>query len=200
MKSDKNNKTVRKGGYMKKEYRNVIRTKKMIRKAFTELLEEKKDIEHISVNELAERADLSKSTFYYHYEDIYAVAEEFESELIDKLSEVLEEIEKEQATEYDIYIKIVIDFLKEHEDMYCKVISSSSPKLFIDKLKSILSKKVFEQSKTLPFSKDENIRYVQIRFLTNACVDTMVDYFKGFLNASLEQVGEILLGIIDKLK
>ena len=185
---------------MKKEYRNVIRTKKMIRNAFTELLEEKKDIEHISVNELAERADLSKSTFYYHYEDIYAVAEEIESELIDKISEVLEEIEKEQATEYDIYIKIVIDFLKEHEDMYCKVICSSSPKLFIDKLKSILSKKVFEQSKTLPFSKDENIRYVQIRFLTNACVDTVVDYFKGFLNVSLEQVGKIILNIIDKIK
>ena len=65
---------------------------------------------------------------------------------------------------------------------------------------SVLSKKVFEGSKTLLFAKDESIRYVQVRFLTNACVDTMVDYFKGFLNVSLEQVGEILLGIIDKLK
>ena len=80
---------------MKKEYRNVIRTKKMIRNAFTELLEEKKEIENISVSELSERADLSKSTFYYHYPDIYAVAEEFETELIEKLLNILDKIEKE---------------------------------------------------------------------------------------------------------
>ena len=185
---------------MKKEYRNVIRTKKMIRKAFTDLLEEKKDIENISVNELVDRADLSKSTFYYHYQDIYAVAAEFEIELIDKLSEILDKIEEERATEYDSYIKIVIDFLKEHEDMYRKVVCSSSPRLFVDRLKSVLAKKVFEESKTLPFSKDANVRYVQVRFLTNACVDTMVDYFKGYLTVSLEQVGEIILNILKKIE
>ena len=185
---------------MKKEYRNVIRTKKTIRKAFTELLEEKKDIEHISVRELTERADLSKSTFYYHYEDIYAVAEELETELIDKLLNVLETIENDQATEYDRYIKIVIDFLKEQEEMYRKVVCSSSPKLFVEKLKSILAKKVFDKSQRLPFSANVNVRYVQVRFLTNACVDTMVDYFKGLLNVSLEQVGGILLKFIEQIQ
>ena len=185
---------------MKKVYRNVVRTKKMIRQAFTDLLEEKKDLEKISVSELAERADLSKSTFYYHYEDIYAVAEEIERELIDKLSEVLERIEVEQASEYDRYIKIIMDFLREQEEMYRKVICSSSPILFIEKLKFILSKKVFEESKGLPFSSDLSVRYVQIRFLTNACVDTMVDYFKGVLDLPLEQVSSIILGVLDKLR
>ncbi len=185
---------------MKKVYRNVVRTKKMIRQAFTDLLEEKKDLEKISVSELAERADLSKSTFYYHYEDIYAVAEEIERELIDKLSEVLERIEVEQASEYDRYIKIIMDFLREQEEMYRKVICSSSPILFIEKLKFILSKKVFEESKVLPFSSDLSVRYVQIRFLTNACVDTMVDYFKGVLDLPLEQVSSIILGVLDKLR
>lgn len=184
---------------MKKEYRNVIRTKKMIRTAFMELLEERKDIEHISVNALVERADLSKSTFYYHYEDIYAVVEEMENELLAKFLEVLEQIKKEQATEYGTYIKIIIDFLKEHEDIYRKATCASSSLLFMEKLKSILSKKVFENNQTFPFSKNANIHYLQVRFLTNAFVDTLADYFKGVLNVSLDQLGETLLGFIDKL-
>ena len=80
------------------------------------------------------------------------------------------------------------------------MICSSSPILFIEKLKFILSKKVFEESKVLPFSSDLSVRYVQIRFLTNACVDTMVDYFKGVLDLPLEQVSSIILGVLDKLR
>lgn len=66
----------------------------MIRTAFVELVGEKKNMEIITVGELAERADIAKSTFYNQYDDVYAVAEEFESELIAKLSAVLDEIER----------------------------------------------------------------------------------------------------------
>ena len=48
---------------MKKEYRCTARTKKMIRAAFVELVGEKKNMETITVGELAERADIAKSTF-----------------------------------------------------------------------------------------------------------------------------------------
>ena len=78
---------------MKKEYRCVTRTKKMIRAAFAELIGEKRNMESITVGELAERADIAKSTFYNHYDDVYAVAEEFENELIGELSATLDEIE-----------------------------------------------------------------------------------------------------------
>lgn len=184
---------------MKKEYRNVIRTKKMIRTAFMELLEEKKEIENISVTELAERADLSKSTFYYHYEDIFAVAEEIENELFDKLSAVLDQIKNSHTTDYDTPIKVVISFLKENEDMYRKAILSSSSQLFVDKLKSVLTKKILESREMVPHEQNASIRYVQVRFLSNAFVDTLADYFKGILNIPLEQVGEIVLRFIGKL-
>ena len=42
------------------------------------------------------------------------------------------------------------------------------------------------------FSDNKKERCVQIRFLTNACVDTMVDYFKGNIDLSLDEVGEII--------
>ena len=185
---------------MKKEYRCVTRTKKMIRAAFAELIGEKRNMESITVGELAERADIAKSTFYNHYDDVYAVAEEFENELISELSATLDEIEVKNATEYEDYIRKVIGFLKENEDIYRKAVTSSDVRFFIEKLKSIISKKVFEESATLPFSQNKADKYAQIRFLTNACVDTMVDYFKGTLDMTLDEVGEIIISFLNRLK
>ena len=107
----------------------------MIRAAFVKLLGEKKNMETITVGELAERADIAKSTFYNHYDDVYAVAEEFENELIAKLSAVLDEIELERSSEYESYFRKVIEFLKVSEDIYRKAITSSDIRFFIEKLK-----------------------------------------------------------------
>ena len=58
------------------EYRNSLRSKRLIRQAFAELMQEKQSIDKITVKEIIERADISKSTFYSHYQDIYALLED----------------------------------------------------------------------------------------------------------------------------
>ena len=185
---------------MKKEYRCATRTKKKIRAAFVELVGEKKNMETITVGELTARADIARSTFYNHYDDVYAVAEEFENELLAKLSAVLDEIELERSIEYENYFRKVIEFLKANEDIYRKAITSPDVKLFIEKLKVIISKKIFEESAVLPFSKNKAEKYAQIRFLTNACVDTMVDYFKGNIDLSLDEVGEVIMDFLHNMR
>ena len=59
----------------KKEYRSAARSRRLIRRAFLELLDER-PFEKITVLELAERADVNRSTFYAHYPDIFGVVEE----------------------------------------------------------------------------------------------------------------------------
>lgn len=93
-----------------KTYRNAERTKRWIRRTFTEMMAEKRDIEKITVTELARRADISKTTFYYHYDDIYAVAEEFENELIEQLSAVLSEISRGGfSVPFDTVIEVILE-------------------------------------------------------------------------------------------
>ncbi|UKI49656.1 MAG: TetR/AcrR family transcriptional regulator [Clostridium sp.] len=96
------------------EYRNSIRSKKLIREAFAKILEEKKDINKISVKEIVERADISKSTFYCHYQDIYAVIEEFEDEIfLHFLENTMDEFSKRNNNEFMPYINKVLLTLKE---------------------------------------------------------------------------------------
>ena len=111
---------------------------------------------------------------------------------------MLEQVSKEKATKYEEYLKSVIDFLRENEDMYRKAICATSSVLFLEKIKTVLTKSVLENSKNTS-SQNENVRYVQVRFLVNACVETISDYLKGRLNVSLEQMGEIILQMIAKV-
>ena len=59
----------------------IEKTKKSIRNAFIEL-RTKKPLEKITVKELCALACINKSTFYSHYEDIYALSEAMEQETV----------------------------------------------------------------------------------------------------------------------
>ena len=59
----------------------IEKTEKAIRNAFLEL-RAAKPLEKITVRELCSLACINKSTFYSHYEDIYALSQTLESETI----------------------------------------------------------------------------------------------------------------------
>ena len=59
----------------------VKKTKRAIQKAFIDLLREK-PIEKITVKEIAERAEINKTTFYSHYETLDALTAEMERQTV----------------------------------------------------------------------------------------------------------------------
>ena len=70
--------------------RRVRKTKLALEQAFLELLAEK-DLDRITVKELAERADITRKTFYLHYSSIEAFVEEVVAE---KLPESFSQMER----------------------------------------------------------------------------------------------------------
>lgn len=70
----------------------VKKTKRAIRSAFYELIKEK-PLEKITVREIAERAEINKTTFYTHYETVYDLAYQLEQEAV---TEVLNEMSTAQ--------------------------------------------------------------------------------------------------------
>ena len=61
--------------------KRIEKTKRAIKTAFMDL-RAKKPLEKISVKELCEAAYINKSTFYSHYEDIYALSDALEYETV----------------------------------------------------------------------------------------------------------------------
>ena len=71
------------------ENRRIRKTKNAIKDAFVTLLKEK-DLDKITVQDIAETADINRGTFYLHYDDKYILLERIEDEYIQSLSERLD--------------------------------------------------------------------------------------------------------------
>lgn len=65
----------------KKPDRRVLKTKKAIRNALALLLSEK-ELEDISIKDVADAADINRKTFYNYYSGIHEVIDEIENEII----------------------------------------------------------------------------------------------------------------------
>ena len=69
--------------------RRIRRTKRLLRQALAELMNEK-EFKDITVKEITERADLNRGTFYFHYTDTYDLKDKIENELVDVFRESLD--------------------------------------------------------------------------------------------------------------
>ena len=62
----------------------VKKTEGSIRQAFLDLRRQK-PLEKITVKELCQRAEIHKSTFYSHYEDLYALSDALETQVVEQV-------------------------------------------------------------------------------------------------------------------
>lgn len=68
--------------------RRVRRTRASLQRAMLELLQEK-DARSITVQELTQRADVNRGTFYAHYRDVFDLLDQMEAELFQRLGDLL---------------------------------------------------------------------------------------------------------------
>ncbi|MBO3080014.1 TetR/AcrR family transcriptional regulator [Mammaliicoccus sciuri] len=66
------------------EDRRVRKSKRAIKQAFIQLLTEN-NLDHITIQEISDLADVNRGTFYLNYEDKYALLDEMENEQIEEI-------------------------------------------------------------------------------------------------------------------
>lgn len=62
---------------LEKTDRRIVRTRQAIHEAFAALFAETHDFERMTVQDIAERAGVNRATFYAHFEDKYALLDDF---------------------------------------------------------------------------------------------------------------------------
>lgn len=118
-----------------KEYRNAIRSRKLIRSAMIELLAEK-DLSRITVVDIIRRADLSRNTFYAHYQDVYAVLEELENDFLTEMNLRLDEaIQNHQFSESLPLLRKFQHFVEESVETYRLLLANQNAAAFCEKIK-----------------------------------------------------------------
>ncbi|KGK89210.1 TetR/AcrR family transcriptional regulator [Clostridium sp. HMP27] len=88
-----------------KEDPRVLRTRQLIREAFSTLLQ-KKEFDAITIKDIAQRASINRATFYAHYEDKYALLEEITEQAFYKM--IPEEVMYSQEFTDEICNKLIL--------------------------------------------------------------------------------------------
>ena len=172
----------------KKEYRSAIRSRKLIRQAFLELLQEK-EYQKITVTDIVNRADINRATFYAHYPDVLGLLEEIENEISAEMYQLLNEFD--YNTFFDDPAPLmgkVLDYLQEEADLYRILVSSDGAIGFIEKLKNL-----FEQYmmaiEDVPDDVKGSPRYqVRINYFAGGIVNIFLRWLTGKLSCSTDEI------------
>lgn len=117
------------------------KTRELIKKTFAELMNEKKELNKITVTELVKRAGITKSTFYTHYDDTYDVINDYQLETIELL--VSDDIVLTSIDDIYNYFDKIFDCLQKNEEIYKMLLAANGSIIFLEELKKLAGKKIY---------------------------------------------------------
>lgn len=117
------------------EDKRITRTKRNIKATLTDILQEM-PFEKISVAEICRRGDISRITFYAHYEDKYALAEEIFSDHVQEAYDKYHALQAENNPEdngfvgYQNLLEAILSLYYDNYTFFSHTTSSENPYLF----------------------------------------------------------------------
>lgn len=172
----------------KAEYRSAIRSRRMIREAYMELLKEK-DLSKITVTDIITRADLNRATFYAHYPDVRGVTEEIENEIIEKMLEVLKEFQFTNFFRNPAPLLLKVSrYLEEDTDFYRILVRANGSEMFMEKLKKVFADHMLEDSDIPESMRQSQMVELRVCYFAGGIVNLYQQWFRGDLHCTLNDI------------
>lgn len=184
----------------KKEYRSAVRSRKLIRQAFFELLREK-NFEKITVTDIVKKADVNRSTFYAHYPDVMGVVEEIQEEILEYTQSFMESIDfKDYYENPKPYLQHIVKLVEKNNELYRLLMTSAMATKQFEKLKYILIDRTLETVEVPEGFKDkfEFEFEFSVRFFMGGVVDVYTQWLYGVIECSLEELTDELANMIKR--
>lgn len=124
--------------------RRAVRTRAAIKEAFLNLLNTK-TISKITIMEISELANIGRGTFYLHYQDIYALYEEIESEMFDRMNQFYDEsfsIRDQPGILH--FIRTLTDYIYHNRTLFLILTNPEDTLLTPDKFKQFFKGKILQ--------------------------------------------------------
>lgn len=163
------------------------KTRKLIKRIFAEMLSEKKELGRIPVSELCRRAEISRGTFYSHYDDIYGVAEDYENELIQTFFDHARLLE---TTDILPFIDLIFEFIRDNNESYRLLCRSNESIFTLKKLSTLASEKLLSLCKSDSRIKDRTYIEADIRVFLDGLFCEYIKYCRGYSDMTPEALYE----------
>ena len=187
---------------VKKEDARVIKTKERLLTSFQDILDDKK-FEDITVNEICNKANVRRATFYKHFADKYDFLRFFVKSLRNNFDHRVGN-DGQAATTVDYYkeyVRGIVNFLTKNEDIIDKALESNVLPTLIEIVKEqnyIDTRDRLEMSVqaglVLPASVD-----IVAMMLTGAVAHTLVSWFSEGRKIPEDEIVEEVCTIVNKI-
>lgn len=176
-----------------KQEESTLRTKQALAEALKEKMS-KKSFTKITVSELIEACDINRKTFYYHFEDIYALLKwTFEQEAVVVLKNFDLLVNAEEA------INFVLDYITENKYFincaYDSVGYSEIKRFLYTDIIEIFTNTIENGAKQLGIKTDENFMRFLSSFYTEALAGMVLSTLQGFTTYKREEIVQNVLFI-----
>lgn len=116
------------------EYKNAVRSKQCIKKAYAALLNEK-DVTKITVTDIVEKAGISRGTFYAHYADVHDLYNKLENDAIGTIMTVIDVAGITNFYDNPLpTLDASLRFIEQNKEYYRLLLNSAVGSNFINKL------------------------------------------------------------------
>ena len=167
--------------------RRVIKTKRAIKNAFAKLLSQK-DINDITISDIAAEADINRKTFYNYYAGVHEVIDEIENDVVSHFDAALTEIDFKNSLNrpYLIFEKLT-NIINADMDFFGYLLSMNSNVSLSSKITDLLTGKV----KTL-IMQNVDVDEVHVDIMLEFMISGMVAVYRRWFNSDRsEPVEEI---------
>lgn len=168
--------------------RATAKNRRKIQEAFAELLAERGSLSNITVTDLAERAEITRGTFYNYYDNLAQVGAELQNELEKQLFSEHENLNTLEAIED--YIDDVFVFFKSQEGIYSELLSSDAPNDFLTQLENGMSKRVLTVLRASGVNNKE--AETELLFTTNGAIAVVRKHYRGEIDLTLDEIRDYL--------
>lgn len=177
-----------KGAFMD---RRIQRTRNSLFSAFIEL-RAVKPVEKITVKELTEKSNISKQTFYLHFQDIYDLSEYLENDALQSLIGDIPNPEYMLTNPAEASRQLCNAFINQgHLFSILFPDDSRSYGILTNKLDALIKEKIYDER---PEFRDDLSKNVEVSMFVQGCAYTLLKY----KDQDVAKVIDTLAGIIER--
>ena len=147
--------------------RRTMRTRKAVFEALAGLMAEK-ELRHITVQELADKADIHRVTLYKHFLDIYDAYDQLEKMIMSELGIMITEYGVNPT--FEVY-GVVCDYIRENATYFKMIFSPHASTALYQKVQNMvegLNRMIWSES--LDIAMNDNRIDSAIRYHSNGCL------------------------------
>ena len=127
---------------VRRKDRRVVRTQRSIRNALAQLLVEK-DLEKISIKEIAELADVDRKTVYNYYKSVNEIFADMENDWVEDFDQITKRLENERGAEYlQQFFPALTELLADDIELYTQLMRMGSQSRVIRRWIDFLGEKI----------------------------------------------------------